>query len=274
MSERTDYIDYGAYSVLAIDRPVDGVLRVVLNQPAKLNACDHPTHRELIDVLHRIDGDPSVNAVLLTGAGRAFSAGGDLAMLLRNTHDWEAFTEQWRLARDLVYGMIQCGKPIVTAIRGPAVGAGLSVALLADVPVVSKSARLLDGHTRIGVSAGGHASMIWPILCGMARTKHHLLLNDPIDGETAARIGLAALCVEDEALAETALGIAARLARGAPAAIRWTKFALNNWLRLAGPIFDASLAIEMMGMRGPDFLEGLAAVRERRAPRYATRSSV
>lgn len=116
--------------------------------------------------------------------------------------------------------------------------------------------------------------MVWPMLCGMAKTKLHLLLNDSIDGETAERIGLVAKCVDDDSLDRVALETASRLAQGAPSAIRWTKYALNNWLRVAGPTFDASLAIEMLGMRGPDFLEGLTSIRERRPPRYSMTSFV
>jgi enoyl-CoA hydratase len=118
------------------------------------------------------------------------------------------------------------------------------------------------------VAAGDHAAIIWPLLCGMAKAKYYLLLCEPVSGEEAERIGLVAKAVEAAQLRETALGIAQRLAAGSPTAIRWTKYALNNWLRMMGPTFDTSLAVEFMGFSGPDVHEGVASHREKRAPRF------
>jgi len=153
-------------------------------------------------------------------------------------------------------------------MRGPAVGAGLVAGILADVSIASKKAKIIDGHTRLGVAAGDHAVLVWPLLCGLAKAKYHLLLCEPIDGVEAERIGLVALCVPADELEERALDVARRLAAGSQAAIRHTKLALNNWLRAAGPAFDASLALEFLDMTGPDVDEGVAAVRERRPPRF------
>jgi enoyl-CoA hydratase len=153
-------------------------------------------------------------------------------------------------------------------MTGPAVGAGLAVGLLADVSIATPSARIVDGHTRLGVAAGDHAVIVWPLLCGMAKAKYHLLLCEPVGGEEAERLGLVSLCVPEEQLEERALEIAMRLAQGAQPALRHTKLALNNWLRLAGPAFDASLALEFLDMAGPDVHEGVAAVREKRAPEF------
>src|SRR5256885_2275430 len=171
-------------------------------------------------------------------------------------------------ARALVYSIIDCRKPIVAAIDGPAVGAGLAVALLADISVAAPSARIVDGHTRLGVAAGDHAVIVWPLLCGIAKAKYHLLLCEPVDGVEAERIGLVSLCVPADELEERALEIARRLASGSQAAIAHTKLALNSWLRAAGPAFDASLALEFLDMTGPDVAEGVAAVRERRSPSF------
>ncbi len=176
-------------------------------------------------------------------------------------------------ARDLVYNVINCPKPIVSAMTGPAVGAGLAVGLLADVSIATPSARIVDGHTKLGVAAGDHAVIVWPLLCGMAKAKYHLLLCEPLDGVEAERIGLVSLCVPEDELEERALEIATRLANGAQQAIRHTKLALNNWLRAAGPAFDASLALEFLDMTGPDVHEGVAAVREKRPPSSARPSS-
>src|SRR5256714_9289191 len=157
---------------------------------------------------------------------------------------------------------------IVSAMHGPAVGAGLVCGLLADISIAAKNARLIDGHTRLGVAAGDHAAIIWPLLCGMAKAKYHLMLWEPLTGEEAERIGLVSVCVDDADVHDRALDIAVRLAAGSPTAMRWTKLALNNWLRLAGPAFDASLALEFLGFTGPDAVEGIAALRGKRAPDF------
>jgi enoyl-CoA hydratase len=170
--------------------------------------------------------------------------------------------------------MINCSKPIVSAIRGPAVGAGLAVGLLADISIASKTAKLIDGHTKLGVAAGDHAAIIWPLLCGMAKAKYYLLLCETLSGEEAERIGLISMAVDDGELDATALKTAVRLAEGAPAAIRWTKYALNNWLRSAGPSFDTSLALEFLAFSGPDVREGIAAIRDKRAPAFDPQSPV
>jgi enoyl-CoA hydratase len=174
----------------------------------------------------------------------------------------------WKEARDLVYNLINCGKPIISAINGPAAGAGLVAALLADVSIIARSVAITDGHTRLGVAAGDHAVLIWPLLCGMAKAKYYLLTCDRLSGEEAERIGLVSLCVDDAELEAKALEVAGKLTAGASTAIRWTKYALNNWLRSAGPIFDASTALEILGFAGPEAREGVAALKDRRAPDF------
>jgi enoyl-CoA hydratase len=173
-----------------------------------------------------------------------------------------------REARDLVYNVINCSKPIVSAIEGPAVGAGLVVGLLADVSIAARDARIMDGHTRLGVAAGDHAAIVWPLLCGMAKAKYHLLTCEPVSGEEAERIGLVSLCVDQSELHDRARAVADRLATGSQSAIRWTKYALNNWLRQAGPAFDASLGLEFLGFSGPDVREGVAAIRGKRRAEF------
>jgi enoyl-CoA hydratase len=173
-----------------------------------------------------------------------------------------------REARDLVYNVINCSKPIVSAIHGPAVGAGLVAAVLADISIATRTARIIDGHTRLGVAAGDHAAIVWPLLCGMAKAKYYLLLCETVSGEEAERIGLVSLAVDEADLVPKAFEVASKLALGAQSAIRWTKYSLNNWLRMAGPTFDASLALEFMGFTGPEVREGMASLKERRAPKF------
>ena len=259
---------YARYRWLKIDRPAERVLRLTLDEPGKLNAIGARAHEELAYVWNDIDRDPDVACALVTGAGEAFSAGGDLAMVERIVDDFEYRTRAWKEARDLVYNIVNCGKPIVSAITGPAVGAGLVAALLADVSIAGRKARIIDGHTRLGVAAGDHSAMIWPLLCGMAKAKYYLMTCDPLSGEEAERIGLVSLCVDDAELHDKALEVARKLAAGAPSAIRWTKYALNNWLRMMGPNFDTSLALEFLGFSGPEVAEGLASLREKRAPEF------
>jgi enoyl-CoA hydratase len=211
-------------------------------------------------------------AVTLRGAGKAFSAGGDFEMIEEIMNDYDARVRVWREAKDIVFNVINCSKPIVSSIQGPAVGAGLVAGLLADISIAGRSAKIMDGHTRLGVAAGDHAVVVWPLLCGLARAKYHLLLCEPMNGERAAEIGLVSLCVPDDELEAKSIEVAGRLANGAQSAIRWTKYALNNWLRMAGPSFDASLALEMLGFTGPEAREGLASLKEKRPPAFPSRS--
>jgi len=259
---------YDAFERVRLDRPAEGVLRLVLDTPGRLNAVDRQLHAELCDIWPVIDRDPDTRAVVVHGAGGAFSAGGDLEMVRAMTDDAEYRNAVFREARQLVHHMIDCSVPVVSAIEGPAVGAGLAVALLADISVAGRSARLIDGHTRLGVAAGDHAAVIWPLLCGMAKAKYYLLTCETLRGEEAERIGLVSRCVDDDDVLDTALELAERLAAGSTTALRWTKYSLNNWLRDAGPIFDASAAMEMLGFTGPDVHEGIAAIEAKRSPDF------
>jgi enoyl-CoA hydratase len=227
---------YDEFTSLELDRPERWILRLTLRNPGKLNAVGQEAHGQLARIWQVVDRDPETRVVLVRGADGAFSSGGDLA--------------------------------IVAAVDGPCVGAGLAVALLSDISVVAPSARIVDGHTRLGVAAGDHAALVWPLLCGMAKAKYHLLLCEPVGGEEAERLGLVSLCVPADELEKRALALARRLAAGSQTAISHTKLALNNWLRAAGPAFDTSLALEFLDMTGPDVVEGVQAVRERRPPSF------
>jgi enoyl-CoA hydratase len=258
---------YAEFDGLRFDRPADGVLRITLDAPG-LNAVDATVHRQLADVWLAVDRDPDTDVALLQGAGKGFSAGGSFDLLEDLVDDYAVRTRVLREARDLVFNVINCSKPIVSAVHGPAVGAGLVAALLADVSVVGRSAKIIDGHTRLGVTAGDHAAICWPLLCGMAKAKYYLLTCDPLSGEEAERIGLVSLCVDDDQVHERALTVATQLAGGAQSAIRWTKQTLNHWYRSQTAILDASLAYEFYGFGGPDAREGLTSHTEKRAPRF------
>jgi enoyl-CoA hydratase len=251
------------FGSLNFSQPDAGVLEIVISNPRHLNAADADMHRDLASVWREIDVDDAVRVVLVRGDGDHFSSGGDFSLIEKMIADDATLIRVWKEASDLVYNLINCSKPVVSAIRGTAVGAGLAVALLADVAIAGRDVKIIDGHTRLGVAAGDHAVIIWPLLCGLAKARYYLLTNEPLTGEEAERIGLVARCVPNEEVYSTALGVAQKLSRNSSSAIRWTKHALNNWLRLAGPSFDASLALEFMGFRLADAKAGLEAVRSR-----------
>jgi len=260
--------DYAHFEHLAFDRRPDGVVVVTFNRPEVLNAANVRMHREMSEVWAVIDSDPAARVSVVTGAGRAFSAGGDLDMIAEMTTDYEAVLEQWHDARAIVECMLGAEKPVVSAINGVAVGAGLAVGLMADISIMGESARLSDGHARLGVAAGDHAALLWPLLCGMAKAKYYLLTADFVDGPEAERIGLVTRCVPDDDVLPEALAVAQRLAAGSATAVQWTRRVMNHWMRQALPGFGESVALEMLGFLGPDAREGLAAVRERRQPRF------
>ena len=261
-------MDYSQYRDLKIRHIEPGILEIVMGEEGKLAVATERAHAEMARIWLDVDRDPETRVAIIRGAGKGFSAGGDMAMVEEMTRNPEVRARAWREARDLVYNMINCSKIIVSAIHGPAVGAGLAAALMADISIAAKNARLIDGHTRLGVAAGDHAAIIWPLLCGMAKAKYYLLTCDTISGEEAERIGLVSMACEEKDLEQKALEVARKIAAGAQTAIRWTKYSLNNWLRMAGPAFDASLALEMLGFTGPEVKEGLASLREKRNPSF------
>jgi len=245
-----------------------GVAEVVFGPADALPTTDARTHAEIALLWPRLSREPGVRAILVRSIGRGFSAGGKIDLVQELIDGQRARVRVLREARELVQGMIDCDLPIVSAIHGAAVGAGLAVALLADVSIAATSAKIIDGHTRIGVAAGDHAAVIWPLLCGLAKAKYYLMTCAPLSGAEAERIGLVSLAVADDELLPKAREIAAQLAAGSPTAIGFTKRSLNHWLRAAWPAFEHSLALEMLGFAGGDAAEGLAALREKRAPRF------
>jgi enoyl-CoA hydratase len=261
-------MDYSSYRDLKVRALEPGILEIVMGEEGKLAVATANAHAEMARIWLDVDRDPQARVAILRGAGKGFSAGGDLAMVEEMTRDFAVRARVWREARDLVYNMINCSKIIVSAMHGPAVGAGLVAGLMADISIAAKNARLIDGHTRLGVAAGDHAAIVWPLLCGMAKAKYYLLTCKTISGEEAERMGLVSLACEEAELQAKALEVARELAAGAQTALRWTKYSLNNWLRMAGPAFDASLALEMLGFTGPEVREGIASHREKRKPSF------
>lgn len=265
---------YAHYKSLAFDRPHPRVMRVTLKSQLKLGVMDPDMHRELSVVWRDLDADDSVSVIIVTGEGKSFSAGGDLKHELKVAVDYDLRMQAMKETRDLVYNMVNCSKPIVSGVRGWAVGAGLAAVLLADVSVAAKDANFMDGHTKIGVAAGDCAMIIWPLLMSMAKAKYYLLCCERMDGVEAERIGLVSMTVDDEDVEQKTIEIASRLAEGAQAALRWTKYSLNSWIRNAGPIFDASVAYEFMGFAGPEGWEGMNAFLEKRPSSFPETTTI
>lgn len=259
---------FARYQRLKLAMPEERILTITMEREGRLNAADELMHRELVEIWRDVDAATDIDVAIIKGAGRGFSAGGDLEMVEHIADDWSTRVRVWKEARDLVYNVINCSKPIVSAIHGPAVGAGLVAGLLADVSIAARSAKIIDGHTRLGVAAGDHAAVVWPLLIGMAKAKYYLLTCEPLDGAEAERLGLVSLVVEDDELEAKAMEVARKLKSGSASAIRFTKYSLNNWLRMAGPSFDTSLALEFLGFTGPDVREGIASLREKRPPEF------
>ncbi|MDA0262840.1 MAG: enoyl-CoA hydratase/isomerase family protein [Chloroflexi bacterium] len=262
-----DY-DYSRYEKLIIEVK-DGVALVTINRPEVYNATDFKLHNELSKIWLDLGQDDAVRVIVVTGAGTAFSAGGDFDLIEKSIGNAQVIAGTMEEARDIVHNMINLDKPIISAINGVAVGAGLAVALLADISIASDKARFTDGHVRLGVAAGDHAAVIWPLLIGMAKAKYYLLTCEFLDGTEAERIGLVSQVVPHDELMDKAMGVAVRLAAGSQQALRYTKRSLNQWLRQAEhTAFDFSLALEMLGFMGEDVQEGLDSVRERRDPKF------
>lgn len=261
-------MDYADYQFLKFERKPNGVLLIAIDRAEKMNAATTRMHTEFAEVWKTIRADTQTRVAVITGAGRAFSAGGDLNEEVAKLGDAEKIIAMGEDARAIVWNMIDLDKPIISAINGPAAGAGLAVALSADISIISEDAKITDAHTKIGVASGDHAVMLWPLFCGMPKAKLYLLTADLLDGREAERIGLVSMCVSADTLLQTALALADRLALMPQRPLQWTKRCLNHWLRQAGPAFDLSVAYENLNFFEPDAREGLNAFLEKRPPEF------
>ncbi|NNN20961.1 MAG: enoyl-CoA hydratase/isomerase family protein [Acidimicrobiales bacterium] len=261
-------MNYDDFESLKFSTPSDGVLLIKINKPETLNSVDLRGHRELSEIWRVVGKDQNTRVAVITGEGRAFSAGGDLGLIEDMTESYEAALNQYFDAGSIVNELLALDKPVISAINGVAVGAGLAVALLADISVIGQDVKFTDGHLRFGVTAGDHAVLAWPLLCGMAKAKFYLLTGDFIDGREAERIGLVSKCVENNSVLPVALEIAEKLAKGSALAQRFTKRALNDWFRQALPAFEHSMALEILTFLGPDAKSGLKGLKEKTSPQF------
>ncbi|MFZ3124037.1 MAG: enoyl-CoA hydratase/isomerase family protein [Acidovorax sp.] len=262
-------MNYADFQFLKFDHKPNGVLVITINRPEVMNATNGRLHWELTKIWGVVTDDAKTKVAVITGAGdQAFSAGGDLEWVAGMVGNPKEIANTMTEASDVVYNMMACDKPIISAINGVAVGAGLAVAFLADISIMAEEAKITDGHVKIGVAAGDHAAILWPLLCGMAKAKYYLMTAEFVNGKEAERIGLVSLCVPRAELMDKAMAVANKLAAGSQQAIRLTKRSLNGWMNVARPIFESSLAMEMLCFLGEDAKEGVASVREKRAPKF------
>jgi len=261
-------MEFDDFKHLKFERRPNGVLLVTINRPEKANAANDQLHREFAEVWPTIRRDKNSRVVVVTGSGRTFSVGGDLDEDLEKRGKPDRLIEMGENALEIVYNMLKLEKPIISAINGPAAGAGLAVALTADISIVAEDAKLTDAHSKIGVASGDHAVMLWPLFCGMPKAKLYLLTADVINGREAERIGLVSMCVAKSEVVPTALKLADRLALGPQRALRWTKRCLNHWLLQAGPVFDLSVAYESLNFMEEDAWEGISAFIEKRPAKF------
>jgi enoyl-CoA hydratase len=262
-------MNYSDFQFLKFDAKPNGVLLITINRPEVMNATNARLHWELTKIWGVVNDDPKTKVAVITGAGdKAFSAGGDLSWITSMVGNAQTISSVMTEASDIVYNVMACEKPVISAINGVAVGAGLAVAMMADISIMAEEAKITDGHVKLGVAAGDHAAICWPLLCGMAKAKYYLMTAEFISGKEAERIGLVSLCVPRAQLMDKAMEVADKLAAGSQQAIRLTKRSLNGWMNLARPVFESSLAMEMLCFLGEDAPEGVAAVKEKRAPKF------
>lgn len=251
---------------ILIERKPNGVLLITLNRPEQLNSLTMPMFDYMTEIWVDVDRDPETKVAVITGAGRGFCTGMDVRQPDPTLDEAIALMEG---ERRRILNLLNMDKPLISAINGPAVGWGLSMGLLADISVAADDALLRDGHTRVGVVAGDHSSLIWPLLVGMAKAKYYQLTSASLTGAEAERIGLVSLVTPKETVLERALEIADDLAQGSQQAIRWTKRSLNSgWLTNALPQQELSAALETLGFASADYLEARQAFRERRPAEF------
>jgi enoyl-CoA hydratase len=264
-------IDPDRYRALHFER-IDDVLRITIDHPDDaMNAVDETLHEELTRVFRELKREDEARAVILTGRGRTFSAGGSFDWF-PTLQDPAALEHLRRDAKQMIWDLLDVELPIVAAVNGPAVGLGASLALLCDVIYMADTASIADPHVRVGIAAGDGGTAIWPLAVGPARAKQYLLTGDSVPAAEAERLGLVNAVVPPDSLQDEALAFARRLAAGAPLAIRYTKQAVNKLVKDALNVaFDTATALELVTFKSEDHQEALAALREKRKPRFEGR---
>ena len=262
---------YSNYSTMIVQIS-DRIATVTMNRPEKLNAVDERMHEELAQIFIDLNNDPDIDVVILTGAGRAFSSGGDIGWMQLMIDEPSRFEKTAREGKQIVFSLLDCEKPIIAKLNGHATGLGATIALFCDVIFASERAKIGDPHVSVGFVAGDGGAVIWPQLIGYARAKEYLMTGDLLSAAEAVRIGLINRAVAPEDLDATVDAFARRLTAGAVKAIKWTKLSVNIGLKqLAHSIMDASIAYEAQSNRTADHAEAVAAFRDGRRPTFVGR---
>jgi enoyl-CoA hydratase len=257
------------YETILIEKPGDGIAVLTLNRPERLNAVNGAMHSELMQVFLDVQADSEVRAAVLTGAGRGFCAGGDFSGGALAPKSGLTIMQE---ARRIVDNLLDLEKPIVSAVNGPAAGLGATIALLCDVVIASRNARIGDPHVKMGITAGDGGAVIWPLLIGVNRAKQLLMTGDLISAEEAMRLGLVNTVVEEGQALPEALAFARRLANGAPFAVQSTKVSVNKLIKaVSNLVLPYSLAIEELSMTKDDHREAVRAFQEKREPNFSGR---
>lgn len=263
-------VDYSKYAPLGLDiqKKPDGIYIATLNRPEKRNAVNMALHAAIEEFLHTLNTDKDVRVVILTGAGVAFCAGGDMKDMSANPEE-KGPAYILRGPKWLIQRFANCEVPIIGAINGPAAGLGASIALMCDVTFMSETASIGDTHVNMGLVAGDGGSVIWPLLVGPHRAKEFLLTGDYVNAKEAYRIGLVNHVVAPDKLMEAAMAFATKLANGPVLAIRWTKMAINKTIATqANQVLEYSLAVEALSTFTADHKEAIGAFREKRKPHF------
>ena len=261
------------YSTIALKRD-NRLLTITLNQPDSFNAVNLRMHEELAEVFIFATADEHSDVVVLTGAGKAFSAGGDLQHIAHNAANPELFENEVRLAKRIVFALLDLEKPLICRMNGHAVGLGATLALLCDVVFAADTAKIGDPHVALGLVAGDGGAVIWPQLIGFARAKEYLLTGELLTAKKAEEIGLINHCVAASELDTRVEAFCDRLLQGSTNAIRWTKVLINLELkRIANSMIDAGIAYEAVTQRSADHREGVAALQEKRKPQFGQQAA-
>lgn len=254
------------FETILIDKRANGVVLATLNRPERLNAVNGRMHTELANIFREADNDDDVKVLVLTGAGRAFCAGGDFS---GDNDVLGGGRQSLKETKEIVDHLLDCSIPVISAVKGYAMGLGATVALLADIVVAGRSATFADTHVKMGVGAGDGGQVIWPLLMGVNRAKYHLMTGDGITGEDAERAGLVNFLVDDEEVLAKALEVADRLAVGPSLAISASKVAINQYIKMiSNLVLPYSFAMEIQTFRSTDAAEAAAAFQEKRKPEF------
>jgi enoyl-CoA hydratase len=263
------------YSSILIDKRPNGVVVATLNRPERLNAVIPSMHHEILSLARDIDEDPEVKVLVITGAGRAFCSGGDAVEF--DPADMPVERERspgaaWREGRRLVDDYLDCETPIITAVNGPAIGMGSTIALLGDIVIAGRSARIGDTHVRLAMGAGDGGQVLWPLLMGINRAKYYMMTGDILSADQAEKLGLVNFVVDDDQLMKTALDLADRLASGPSVAITASKMGINKLQKfMSNLVLPLTIALEAGSLRSDDAAEAFKAFQEKRKPKFTGR---